>query len=193
MKLITAYGYGLVIIPINTFEQFRKEKKIRAKKMLSYFAKNNSIGDAFLHNGCLLPIGCINHWQYAVFIEIQNHCIPQGWRAVKEWKSFNLCADEDNSLWAISLEDLETWNMTDYQGKEYCQQEGVFDKYDNPLERYHAIRFNVPKGKYEAAVIGLKKENAENQYGFSIILTPVDSFTENANATDTKFNELFEE
>lgn len=39
MKLITAYGYGLVIIPVNTFEQFRKGKGLGQRKCLATLLK----------------------------------------------------------------------------------------------------------------------------------------------------------
>ena len=192
MKLINANGYGFVIVPVSTFEQFRKEQKIKAKKMLTYFAKNNVMGDAFLQNGCMLPIAHINYGEYAIFIDAQQSNIPQDWKIIKEWKSFNLCVDDDNSIWVVSLDNLEAWDVAGYQGKEFCQQENIFDINDNLLERYNAIRYNVPKGKYEATVIGLKKEGTEDAYGFSIVLTPTITFIQNADASETAFNDIFQ-
>ena len=191
MKRINANGYGFVLVPVSTFEQFRQTQKIRAKKMLTYFAKNKVMGDAFLQNGCMLPIAHINYAQYAVYITVGQSEIPAGWKTVREWRTFNICADADDSLWVVSLVDLEPWNSAVYEGQLFCQQKNVCDFYNKPLERYHAIRYDVPCGKYEAAVIGLQKEDAADQYGFLFVLTPVEEFVINADASETAFNEIF--
>ena len=58
--IIQAWIYGIVILSNSKFVELRKQYKIKARKMLSYFAKHNNIGNKFTQEGCVIPIHGIN-------------------------------------------------------------------------------------------------------------------------------------
>lgn len=199
MLLSTSISYGLAFISVQEFESYKKEKKIRAKKMLSYFEKNNMVGDEFLQKGLFLPIGHINLGDYYVNIWVGEVHIPMEYEIKCEWSDFNLCVGSDNMVWAIGLGELENWNHNNYENKEYRFEENVFrfdpiTKTDIPVDSYCGIRFTVPCGNYKAKVIGVKNKNdtvnSEGQYGYCLHLTPIEELTLAIDSTEIDFHRL---
>ena len=66
LNSIYAFGYGLFIYSPGTFNEWVKEKKCRAKKMLSYLDKHKDMFLEMIAKGIALPI-----YQIPTFIFIK--------------------------------------------------------------------------------------------------------------------------
>ena len=49
---ISTSGYGFVLLSPFVFEQCRKESKVRSKKIISYFSKDNNFYSSFASSTC---------------------------------------------------------------------------------------------------------------------------------------------
>ena len=193
--IIQAWIYGIVILSNSKFVELRKHYKIKARKMLSYFAKHNDIGNKFTQEGCVIPIHGINNYQFTLYYgnELTNEVLEE-WDLVYFQGPFNLSIGSDNCFWVAQLNELEEWNDLKLKDVEYTFRE-VYN-YKNELEKEKtAIRITYPEGKYESRIIGLKRKHDEiidyrinRNYGFFIELSPVSEFGESIDPTIVDFN-----
>ena len=136
--VIGAWIYGLAIISNANFIRIKKQHKIRAKKMLTYFAKHNETGMDFIRQGAIIPIGNINNYNYTIFCGNKgDNRYSDNWNAVKRLGSFNLSIDEDNCFWVMQINELEDWSDDKLIDHDFLTKE-VYD--NNKLtEVYRAV------------------------------------------------------
>lgn len=191
---ITAWIYGLVIISNSVFTKLRTDKKIRAKKMLSYFAKHNDVGMEFVKEGAVVPIGQINGYDYTVFVGKKDaNPNDKEWNVVKLLGKFNLSIGDDDSFWVAQLNELELWENGKLSGKD-CLTEQVHYGMDELREVFRAVRIEKERGLYSISIYGLKKKfpvegelGEQSNYGFYLELEKVEALTETADPTTTDF------
>ena len=193
--IIQAWIYGIVILSNSKFVELRKQYKIKARKMLSYFAKHNDIGNKFTQEECVIPIHGINNYQFTIYYgkELTNEILEE-WDSMYSQGPFNLSIGSDNCFWVAQLNELEEWNDLKLKDVEYRFRE-VYN-YKNELEKEKtAIRITYPEGKYEIRIIGLKRKHDEiidsrinRNYGFFIELSSVSEFAESIDPTIVDFN-----
>lgn len=201
MHLSTCVSYGLAIVSLREMEAYRKERKIRAKKMLTYFAKSIEVGKEVLQKGLVLPIGQINLGNYYIGFGVDSENFPNEYEKKCEWSEFNLCIGEDNAVWAVSLGELDNFSLSLYENNLYrrCENVFTFDPVTNtsiPADDYCGIKFEIPKGSYKVKIVGLKRKDSvkftDGEYGFHFLLTPVEALCECADVTEIPFAEIFE-
>lgn len=191
---ITAWIYGLVIISNSVFTKLRTDKKIRSKKMLSYFAKHNDVGMEFVKEGAVVPIGQINGYAYTVFVGDKDaHPYDKEWNVVKSLGKFNLSIGDDDSFWVAQLNELELWENGKLSGKD-CLTEQVHYGMDELREVFRAVRIDKERGLYSVSIYGLKKKSPvegelgeQSNYGFFFELEKVEALAETADPTTTDF------
>ena len=74
LNSIYAFGYGLFIYSPGTFNEWVKEKKCRAKKMLSYLDKHKDMFLEMIAKGIALPIYQIPTYQYSILYHNRKRC-----------------------------------------------------------------------------------------------------------------------
>lgn len=196
-KKINAMPYGFALVSVNTFENCRKQEKIRTKKMLSFFDKNHNQFYKFILEGAFLPIHHLINDRYTLFFSVNGEVlsdVDENWNKVEIWKKFPLYIDSSNSIWAIEFEEMESWNHDIYKDADSIT--GVYyDLNDNPHIDYKAIKYTISEGFYSVDIIGLKKkiiEGRRENYGFLFILTQIEKITMLSDSSEINFHALFE-
>ena len=197
-KKISALGYGFVIISPEKFEQWRKNKNIKAKKVISYFSKDNDFFYYCITEGVLIPIHHINYDRYTLLFSI-GKCEKSklnGWEIQAEWNGFNLQVGASNEIWAVGIDEMEKWNIKNLDQESGYIKGFYYDINDNEHIEYKAIRYNIPSNKYEVKIYGLarkiKNKNGMENYGFLFELTQVQILTSKTDPSETDFSKLFE-
>lgn len=198
-KKISSAGYGIALISPTIFEQCRKKNKIRTKKMLSYFDSNNEIFYDFISDGAIVPIHHLIYDRYSLFFETteNNNLDLSKWEIICDWEFFNLTIDNSNSLWLLSFEELENWNIKKLAGEESIDSV-YYDINDNPHIEYKAIKFTFPfSGQYCLSISGLKKKllskNNRENYGFLFKFKGKEKDIDYLDPSEINFHKLFED
>ena len=89
---------------------------------------------------------------------------------------------------------MEKWSLKKLKDREHI--EGVYyDIDDNEYTEYKALKYNIPKNKYNVNIYGLEKKvknnNDRENYGFLFELIKVDKFVSNTDSSEINFHELF--
>lgn len=193
--IIQAWIYGIIILSNSKFIELRKYNNIRAKKMLSYFAKHNEIGNKFAQEGCVIPIHGINNYQYTIFFgkDINNE-ITSEWELNYVQGPFNLSIGSDHCFWVAQLNELEEWNDSKYNNVQFTYRE-IYN-YKNELEHEKtAIKIEYPQGVYQVSIIGLRRKQdviidsrINKNYGFFIKLSPTNKLGHFVDPTTINFS-----
>jgi hypothetical protein len=197
-KKISAAGYGFVIVSAAVFEARRKERRIKERKMIAYFSKDNDAFYDFISKGSFIPLHHLNYDRYTTYFSIGKYdeAILKNWRVVTTWESFNLHIDNSNAVWAMEIEEMEKWNVKKLNEQGDYVKGVYYDVDDVEFTEYKAVKYSLPEGKYDAKIYGLKrkittKDGMEN-YGFLFELTKIDAFTSKVDASEVNFRSLFE-
>ena len=173
---IRAWIYGLAIISNSEFVKIKTMKRIRAKKMITYFASHNDIGNYFVQQGAVIPV----------------HNIPKEWNIIKKIGKFNLTIGEDNCFWVSQLNELEEWDNNKFNGIESLTEQVYIE--GNLESVYRAVKINVAKGYYIVNIYGIKRNNPfldeigeQKNYGFFLELKQVNHLKEADDPTKTNF------
>ncbi len=102
-KIIRVTGYGLFLLSIDSFQDFLKEKKIKSKKINSFFDKNNEIFKESLKEGAWLPIARINSIKYEIKGTGHSEKFSDEWEEVLSVESFNLKIGKSSSFWVLLI------------------------------------------------------------------------------------------
>lgn len=191
-KLLDSAGYGIGIISPRIFEEKRKEKKIKTKKMLSFFDKNNDIFYDFINNGAFLPISKLFGYYYQVFFKFGGNEQLKEWHIVKIWNGFQIEVS-DNSLWVLNFEQIQNWNYEKILNNNEIE---TFYMYENKKNiAYKGLRYDIPNGKYNVKIIGLKnilyKERFRNTFAFLFDLELTTGFKKSNDPTQIDYTVMF--
>ena len=197
-KPISSSGYGIAVVSAQMFQEQCKEHKIRSKKMLSYFDKNNDVFYDFIKKGTFVPIPRIRAYYYQIFITINdNKTAYEEWEFIPTEESFFLEV-KDEALWVCSFEQMENWK---YKDLENCTTIETYYYLSYEGERhtaYSAAKYAIPNGKYKIKIIGLRSKKVEKDekfrkgYAFLMQLEKVDNILNIADSTQLDFSKLFE-
>jgi hypothetical protein len=197
-KKISALGYGFAIVSPGIFEQCRKDRQIKDKKMLSYFSKDNNAFYGFISQGAFIPVHHVNYDRYFLCFSVGqlNDSLLNDWNIQVSWQNFNLQIDNSNSIWAIEFAEMDKWSINKLNKSGNCIEGVYYDIDDNEHIEYKAIKYCLPEGKYDVKIYGLSRkikthEEKEN-YGFLFELIKTESFTSKTDPSETNFRELFE-
>jgi len=197
-KKISALGYGFVIISPEIFEECRKERKIKTKKIISYFSKDNDFFYYCITKGALIPIHHINYDRYTLLFSIgkYNKSDLNDWKILTKWNNFNLQVGLSNEIWVVGIDEMEKWNIKNLDQQSGYITDIYYDINDNEHTEYKAIRYIIPSNKYKVQIYGLvrkiqNKDEMEN-YGFLFELTEVKFLNSKTDPSETDFSQLFE-
>lgn len=189
---IRAWIYGLAIISNSEFVKIKTMKRIRAKKMITYFASHNDIGNYFVQQGAVIPVHNIHNYDYTIFCGNQNNNIPKEWNIIKKIGKFNLTIGEDNCFWVSQLNELEEWDNNKFNGIESLTEQVYIE--GNLESVYRAVKINVAKGYYIVNIYGIKRNNPfldeigeQKNYGFFLELKQVNHLKEADDPTKANF------
>ena len=178
----SADGYGMSIISTDLFTEYLKNKRCRAKKILSYFDKNKELFFDSIRAGRFLPFYKIPSFQYSIFLSIDEQAteLPVDYDVVFRYNNFYLevgglgkaCIARLNYL-EYQFEDIKQ-NLVEKENIIPSGPEGVLEKY------YPVKGFEIRQGIYEFDLIGLeRKERIEREsknYAYAFV------FRKNENA-----------
>lgn len=193
LRKITADDYGFFLVSISKLGEFIKAKGIKAKNLLQYLAKNVSVLNEAIQKGVLLPINQIDSFSYTVLLStegISKEEVANEWNIALQEGVFNISVQND-SLWIISLAQLNEWDAADFPATEthtgYWVESGPNG--DKEFE-YTGQQFKVNSGDYLVEVFGLERKDKtgddNNDYGYYFQLKPTGSVDSNVISPDIK-------
>jgi len=172
---IDVSSYGILILSVEQFSSFLKEeKKTRVKKVLQLLQKELSLYKRSIQTGSWLPIPGINSISYEIKITNLGDSFNEEWEEKYTYSSFNLCVEEDNSIWIGSIGLLFDWNKDEFVGDAmtYYTLDGI--------QLTKALKFPLEKGKYLVTIQGYKRKNeqksTDSNSGFLFSFTKVETF-----------------
>ncbi len=183
----SADGYGMSIISTDLLTEYLKNKKCRAKKLISYFNKNKELFFDSIKDGKILPFYQIPSFEYSIFISIndQDYEISTDYNEVFTYKNFYLEVGKLGRVCIASFDYLEyqleniKQNITDKEDVIPSGPESILEKY------FPAKGFEIEKGIYEFDLIGLeRKEKLEREsknFAYAFV------FRKNENAKNDNF------
>lgn len=157
---LSGFGYGMSVLSTELFTQYLKDKNCKARKLLTYFGRNEELFYESISDGKFLPISIISSFEYSIFIAIdeQNIVLPEDYKPVFSYNDFYLEVGKCNKICLASFDYLEyslkniKLNITD---KEVTIPTGP----DSILEKYNLAKsFEIEEGIYEFDLIGLERK-----------------------------------
>lgn len=184
---LTTDGYGMMLISSDLLTEYLKNKKIRAKKLISYLQKNMDLFFELIKKGKIVPFYQINRFEYHIFVSIdkENPPIPEGFQEVFRYENLFAEVGALNQLCLTCFDDLDFDFEAIKQNQLHRSQE-IPSGYPSVLEPY-TMRYgiDIPQGRYEFDLIGLEKiekgERKSKNYGYAFV------FRRNENAENQNF------
>lgn len=197
-KIISSQGYGIGIVSAPIFQELYKKHKIRTKKMLTYFDKNNNSFYDFIQNGAFIPISHIQNYYYQVFFNIGNaEFTDNQWLFIHTWGTFNLEV-KDETIWVFSFEQMEHWCYKDLQDIASIETYYYLSYEGEKNIAYKGVKYTIPNGKYSVKIIGMRRKQVESEekfrkgYAFLLQLNKVDEFTQSNDSSLLDFSILYQ-
>lgn len=156
----SADGYGMAIISTDLFTEYLKEKKCRAKKLLSYFDNNKDLFFDSVKNGRFLPFYKISAFEYQIFLSVneENPELPDDYEQVYRYNNFFIEAGGLEKICLASFDYIE-YHSDNIKSNITDKENEIPSGPDDILEKYYPARgFNLEKGIYEFDLIGLKRK-----------------------------------
>ncbi|WP_454880784.1 hypothetical protein [Sphingobacterium detergens] len=184
---IYAFGYGISVISTDLLTEYLKENKCKAKKLLTYLDKNKDFFHQMIKDGRILPFYQIPMYNYQIFVSINEleTNIPKDYKKIFQYDNFFIEVGQLNKICFTNLDYLEhhlgkiKQNITEDFKTIPSGSESI------PVKCNYAIGFELPKGKYEFDIIGLKRqEETKNE---SKNLAYMFTFRKNDNAINENF------
>lgn len=192
-KLLDAMGYGIGIISPSIFEAKRKEHKIKTKKMLSFFDKNNDVFYDFINNGAFIPLPKLPSYYYQVFFSFGSSEPLKEWQIAKSWDGFQIEVS-DNILWVLSFEKIQNWNYRELLTNREIETFYMYE--DKKNIAYKGILYDIPDGKYNVKISGLRhtlnKEEFRNTFAFLFNLGLITEFKKSKDPTEIDYRVMFQ-
>ena len=189
-RVIEADGYGICLFSSSILQDFLKQEKIRKRKLLSLFQKEEELYLKTLEKGVWIPLSGIDCCGYVIKIDGQDEAFDDHWLKKVEYNGFNI--DIKNGLWVTAINQLEPFEPNEYDLKKeeyYTTQPFHQEHYHSPKVRwyktldgyinYNAIKLDILDGKYLLLIQGyVRKEKVSNKpnRGFVLSFQKVDSF-----------------
>lgn len=171
-KVLSTFNYGICLFSLEVLQDFLKREKVRSKKLLENFQKNEERYLNTQKEGIWIPIPQINSGQYIIKIDNFDLSFDEEWNLKTEYDGFNL--EITNGLWVSDIGSFLSFDVKRYGGNEISFLTGDGNK------RYSGFKYDVPSGKYLLTIKGYARkqllEYPNPNYGFSFSLTKVEEF-----------------
>ena len=183
-KKLSTYNYGICLFSVDVLQSFLKKEKVRTKKLLAYFQKDENKYIATQKEGVWVPISQINSGQYVVKLDGYDSGFSEEWEQKFQYDGFNI--EIQDTLWISDIGSFITFNKADYAGDTI-----YFTTGDGNI-RYSDYKYDVPSGKYLLSVAGYVRKSALEQdhvnSGFLFSLTKVDEFVGYKNPREEQYD-----
>lgn len=175
---LTITDYGIYILSPLKMREFLKENKIRSKKVLVTFQKNQELYLKSLEDGSWVPILPIDSIKYIVNISnLKNSFDETSWKEMFSLTGFNLSVSDDDCIWIGSFGNLLNWDSNLFID---AKDDKISYQTLDGITNNKAFKFNIEKGKYLVTIEGYKRKETlpypEANNGFLFTLTKVEEF-----------------
>lgn len=183
-KILSTYNHGICLFSVNVMRDFLKREKIRSKRVLDFFQKEDNKYLFSQKEGVWFPLVQINSGEYVIKVEGYDQCFDNEWEQKMEYEGFNI--DIRGGLWISDIGSLLTFNEKAFGGVERTFEDG-----DGEL-LYSDIKYNIPSGKYLITIKGYTRKQLLDfpnaNYGYFFSFTQIKEFEGYKNPREEQYN-----
>lgn len=175
-KLLSIFDYGISLFSLEVLQDFLKQQKIRSKKLLTKFQKDEELYITTQKEGIFLPLVQIDGGEYIIKLDGHDAPFDEEWEQKLEYDGFHLEIKD-----RLCISDIGRLNF--YDPDQLSQYKNAYQTMDG-ITGYTSFQYDVPSGKYRVTVKGYARKGASGhsstkedpQYGFLFSLVPTDAF-----------------
>ena len=185
MGELSADGYGFALLDVRDLSEFLKERKCRAKKLLSYWDAHKQLFYDAVKGAKALPFYPLTVRSYEIFVCTGGDFTPPAGYEVAFKRDKLYFAPQSDSVILSSFDALQHRFDKLKSGElelGYECQSGVAGK----IRKFNStLKLGLQSGIYELCVVGLKNSSQHpEKYGYAFI------FKRNASAENQNFSRL---
>lgn len=183
MGELSADGYGFALLEPRDLSEFLKERKCRAKKLLSYWDAHKQLFYDAVKGAKALPFYPLTVRSYEIFVCIDEEFAPSAGYEVAFKRDRLYFAPQSDSAILASFDALQ-YRFDELKSDElelgYECQSGAAGK----MRKFNStLKLGLQSGTYELCVVGLKNSSQHSEkYGYAFI------FKRNASAENQNFS-----
>ncbi len=183
MGELSADGYGFALLDVRDLSEFLKERKCRAKKLLSYWDAHKQLFYDAVKGAKVLPFYPLTVRSYEIFVCTDGDFTPSVGYEVAFKRDKLYFAPQSDSVILVSFDALqhrfEKLKIGELELGYECQS-GVAGK----IRKFNStLKLGLQSGAYELCVVGLKNSSQHSEkYGYAFI------FKRNASAENQNFS-----
>ena len=185
MGELSADGYGFALLEPRDLSEFLKERKCRAKKLLSYWDAHKQLFYDAVKGAKALPFYPLTVRSYEIFVCMDEEFAPPAGYEVAFKRDELYFAPQSDSAILASFDALQhrfdKLKSGELELGYECQSDaaGKIRKFNSTL------KLNLQSGIYELCALGLKNSSSHlEKYGYAFI------FRRNASAENQNFSRL---
>ena len=185
MGELSADGYGFALLDVRDLSEFLKERKCRAKKLLSYWDAHKQLFYDAVKGAKILPFSSLAVRSYEIFVCIDEEFAPSAGYEVAFKRDKLYFAPQSGSAILASFDALQ-YRFDKLKSGElelgYECQSGAAGK----IRKFNStLKLGLQSGTYELCVVGLKNSSQHfEKYGYAFI------FKRNAGTENQNFSRL---
>ncbi len=185
MGELSADGYGFALLDVRDLSEFLKERKCRAKKLLSYWDAHKQLFYDAVKGAKVLPFYPLTVRSYEIFVCTDGDFAPPAGYEVA-FKRDRLYFAPQSDFVILSSFDALQHRFDKLKSGElelgYECQSGAAGK----IRKFNStLKLGLQSGAYELCVVGLKNGSSHSEkYGYAFI------FKRNASAENQNFSRL---
>ena len=185
MGELSADGYGFALLEPRDLSEFLKERKCRAKKLLSYWNAHKQLFYDAVKGAKVLPFYPLTVRSYEIFVCMDEEFAPPAGYEVAFKRDKLYFAPQSDSAILASLDALQ-YRFDELKSDElelgYECQSGAAGK----MRKFNStLKLGLQSGTYELCALGLKNSSQHfEKYGYAFI------FKRNASAENQNFSRL---
>ena len=185
MGELSADGYGFALLDVRDLSEFLKERKCRAKKLLSYWDAHKQLFYDAIKGAKALPFYPLTVRSYEIFVCTDEEFVPPVGYEVAFKRDRLYFAPQSGSAVLASFDALQ-YRFDKLKSGElelgYECQSGAAGK----IRKFNStLKLGLQSGTYELCVVGLKNSSRHSKkYGYAFI------FKCNASAENQNFSRL---
>lgn len=185
MGELSADGYGFALLDVRDLSEFLKERKCRAKKLLSYWNAHKQLFYDAVKGAKVLPFYPLTVRSYEIFVCMDEEFAPPAGYEVAFKRDKLYFAPQSDSAILASFDALQ-YRFDELKSDElelgYECQSGAAGK----MRKFNSmLKLGLQSGTYELCALGLKNSSQHfEKYGYAFI------FKRNASAENQNFSRL---
>ena len=200
-RTIETSEYGICIYSMDVLQNFIKREKIKTRKLLALFQKNQKKYLQLQKEGVWIPFVQIDSVGYRVKIKNHGEEFDDEWEEKFAYEGFNLAVGA--GVWISDIASFLNFDEKEYQGEgeERIGKFGIVS-YHSKTERwymslngkkiYSDLWYNIPSGKYLLTIKGYaRKEIVDRKAvncGFQFEFKEVDEFEGYKNPREEQYD-----